>query len=211
MTSVHREKSREGINKGAMRKEKKERGNEEEEAGTEKKHPRSPWHQRCMWLLEQVRGCRGRQHKLVRNCGNKETVRSCRKVENRSFSMQTQMSYSHIQHHGLKQLRTVWWWFQSVWKMTIKWSQRGEDHMALAVMLHRAEEDITVWKLKGKLCQRSLDALLVLLLWLRDGSAYGNIRLYIRALANWYQEELACFFLVQYTCTKTLQFFSSLI
>lgn len=37
MTSVHREKSREGINKGVMRKEKKERGNEEEEAGTEKK------------------------------------------------------------------------------------------------------------------------------------------------------------------------------
>lgn len=28
-----------------------------------------PWHQRCMWLRVQVRGCMGRQHILVRNYG----------------------------------------------------------------------------------------------------------------------------------------------
>lgn len=37
MTSVHREKSREGINKGVMRKEKKERGSKEEEREVEMK------------------------------------------------------------------------------------------------------------------------------------------------------------------------------
>lgn len=205
MTSVHREKSREGINKGVMRKEKKERGSKEEERGRDE-NSHSPWHQRCMWLLEQVRGCRGRQHKLVRNCGNTER-RSDRAVK---FKI-TPFLCKHKCHTVIcttpRTEATMYGDdFRVFWKMTIKWSQREENHMALAVMLHRAEEDITVWKLKGKLCKTSLDALLILILWLWDGSAYGNIRLYIQALANRYQEEFACFFYFNTLAQKPFNF-----
>lgn len=210
MTSVHREKSREGINKGVMRKEKKERGSKEEERGRDENSD-SPWHQRCMWLLEQVRGCRGRQHKLVRNCGNTER-RSDRAGKFKITPFLCKHKCHTVMYNTTDWSNYVWWWFQSVLENDNQMkSERRRSHGSCSLMLHRAEEDITVWKLKGKLCKTSLDALLILILWLWDGSAYGNIRLYIQALANRYQEEFACFFLLQYTCTETLQFFSSLI
>lgn len=72
-----------------------------------KKCGHSPWHQRCMWLLEQVRGCRGRQHKLFRNCGSMETNQITKFNSRISLCMQTQMVYSSIEHHRVKQLHTV--------------------------------------------------------------------------------------------------------